>query len=428
MIDFKIDELTHQDLGQMQMYVNYYDRYEKIEGENPTIGILLCKQSDEALVDLTLPENANIYAKEYKLYLPDKKLLQKKLKEWLDEEQTQPNYNRDIHRVILNKDFDKYEFAWNEYCVDGLSGLGDIVRDSALYTAVTNGEINCSPTLPEIFDDNAAAIAPPSGNHANRKILNYICPPDLYYYCTNGSNMVVNGVFSGSGRPNDDPTYDYFNYGVRGRIAPNLFKPIRNATDLSLTFYRCPLLLPYKWNNSTNGDIGEMFSSQMFAGMNKLVNISSMFYFIVIPANVIVPVEFVVDCINLQDISQLFLAADFQSTAAQAQQIDDNTFAKNVNLKNISYAFASGQSQGDWSARSPKKISSTLFNANKHKQLTNVTGLFYNATTTTGSVPEFWNWLNSLSAANRANVFYAMRKANLTNGNSVPSGWDTGMV
>ena len=63
LIDLKIGEVTHQDLGQMQMYVNYYDRYEKIEGENPTIGILLCKQSDEALVDLTLPENANIYAK-----------------------------------------------------------------------------------------------------------------------------------------------------------------------------------------------------------------------------------------------------------------------------------------------------------------------------------------------------------------------------
>ena len=63
LIDFKIDELTHQDLGQMQMYVNYFDHYEKVEDENPTIGILLCKQSDEALVDLTLPENANIYAK-----------------------------------------------------------------------------------------------------------------------------------------------------------------------------------------------------------------------------------------------------------------------------------------------------------------------------------------------------------------------------
>lgn len=87
LIDFKVDELTHQDLGQMQMYVNYFDRYEKIEGENPTIGILLCKKSDEALVDLTLPENANIYAKEYKLYLPDKKTLQRKLQEWLEEEQ-----------------------------------------------------------------------------------------------------------------------------------------------------------------------------------------------------------------------------------------------------------------------------------------------------------------------------------------------------
>ena len=87
LIDFKADELTHQDLGQMQMYVNYYDRYERIEGENPTIGILLCKKSDEALVNLTLPEDANIYAKEYELYLPDKKVLQRKLKEWLDEEQ-----------------------------------------------------------------------------------------------------------------------------------------------------------------------------------------------------------------------------------------------------------------------------------------------------------------------------------------------------
>lgn len=68
----------------MQMYVNFYDRYVTVEGENLTIGILLCKQSDEALVELTLPQDANIYAREYKLYLPDKKLLQAKLQEWLD--------------------------------------------------------------------------------------------------------------------------------------------------------------------------------------------------------------------------------------------------------------------------------------------------------------------------------------------------------
>ena len=80
------------------MYVNYYDRYERIEGESPTIGILLCKKSDEALVDLTLPE-ANIYAKEYELYLPDKKILQRKLKEWLDEEQDK---NRNFYGGICN--------------------------------------------------------------------------------------------------------------------------------------------------------------------------------------------------------------------------------------------------------------------------------------------------------------------------------------
>lgn len=85
LIDLKMDMLTHQDLGQMQMYVNYYDRYEKQEDENPTIGVLLCQDKDDSLVELTLPEDANIFASKYQLYLPDKKILQSKLKEWIEE-------------------------------------------------------------------------------------------------------------------------------------------------------------------------------------------------------------------------------------------------------------------------------------------------------------------------------------------------------
>lgn len=85
LIDLKVEKLTHQDIGQMQMYVNYYDRYEKLEDENPTIGILLCKENNDALVEITLPQDANIYASEYKLYLPDKKLLQDKLRQWIEE-------------------------------------------------------------------------------------------------------------------------------------------------------------------------------------------------------------------------------------------------------------------------------------------------------------------------------------------------------
>lgn len=85
LIDLKTDDLTHQDLGQMQMYVNYYDRYVKQDFEKPTIGILLCKKQSDALVELTLPQDANIYATAYQLYLPDKDLLQAKVKEWIEE-------------------------------------------------------------------------------------------------------------------------------------------------------------------------------------------------------------------------------------------------------------------------------------------------------------------------------------------------------
>lgn len=82
LLDLKVDKLTHQDLGQMQMYVNYFDRHVKMPEENPTIGILMCKRKKDAIVELTLPKDANIHAREYKLYLPTKELLKKKLLEW----------------------------------------------------------------------------------------------------------------------------------------------------------------------------------------------------------------------------------------------------------------------------------------------------------------------------------------------------------
>ena len=85
LVDLKMDDLTHQDLGQMQMYVNYYDRFVKEDFEKPTIGILLCERKNDALVELTLPKDANIYAQQYALCLPDKALLQQKLREWIAE-------------------------------------------------------------------------------------------------------------------------------------------------------------------------------------------------------------------------------------------------------------------------------------------------------------------------------------------------------
>jgi len=86
LIDLKIGKLSHQNLGQMQMYVNYFDRFVKRNDENPTIGIILCRKKNAALVEITLPEDANIHASEYQLYLPSKEELKQKLLDWTKEQ------------------------------------------------------------------------------------------------------------------------------------------------------------------------------------------------------------------------------------------------------------------------------------------------------------------------------------------------------
>ena len=78
LFDLKIGRLKHQDIGQMQMYVNYYDRRVKLEDENPTIGILLCKNKNDAVVEMTLPEDSRqIFASKYLTVLPSKEELKK---------------------------------------------------------------------------------------------------------------------------------------------------------------------------------------------------------------------------------------------------------------------------------------------------------------------------------------------------------------
>lgn len=80
LIDLKVGDLTHQDLGQMQMYVHYYERELLNEGDNPPIGIVLCADKSESVVKYTLPENeTQIFASKYKLYLPSEEELLREL-------------------------------------------------------------------------------------------------------------------------------------------------------------------------------------------------------------------------------------------------------------------------------------------------------------------------------------------------------------
>ncbi len=78
LIDLKLGKLKHQDLGQMQMYVNYYDRFVKDQAENNTIGIIICKDKKDAIVEITLPKNQKqVFASQYQLYLPSKQQFKK---------------------------------------------------------------------------------------------------------------------------------------------------------------------------------------------------------------------------------------------------------------------------------------------------------------------------------------------------------------
>ena len=80
LIDLKVGDLTHQDLGQMQMYVHYYERELMNEGDNLPIGIVLCADKSESVVKYTLPENeTQIFASKYKLYLPSEEELLREL-------------------------------------------------------------------------------------------------------------------------------------------------------------------------------------------------------------------------------------------------------------------------------------------------------------------------------------------------------------
>lgn len=86
LIDLKIGEINHQDLGQMQMYVNYYDRFVKLDTENKTIGIVLCKDKNDTVVEITLPENnEQIFASKYQTVLPSKKELKQLIEDKMTE-------------------------------------------------------------------------------------------------------------------------------------------------------------------------------------------------------------------------------------------------------------------------------------------------------------------------------------------------------
>jgi predicted nuclease of restriction endonuclease-like (RecB) superfamily len=93
LIDLKVGKLTHQDLGQIQLYVNYFDRERRTEGDNPTLGLILCTDKNDAVVRYTLgpDQEKKIFASRYKLYLPTEAELQAELRRELRQLRKSPD-------------------------------------------------------------------------------------------------------------------------------------------------------------------------------------------------------------------------------------------------------------------------------------------------------------------------------------------------
>lgn len=338
-----------------------------------------------------------------------------------------PNPNKDIRRVLRNTTHDPYKNVWNTYYYDGVYGLGDIIQNSVLYSKVTSGEVSTlSPELPtDFFDADDMKSRLSASGKFRLDSMNYICPPDLFKYCANNTNTNISFSLYSSSRKNDSGVQSA-DYGLYGRIPKKLFKHLTQINSLSNIFAYSYNILPYTWNTTDTN--GQMFHPELLANNTSLKDISGLFIGVMIPANVVIPATLFSKNLTLSNISNLFYDCVFGGPADGVQQLDDNTFAYNYILQNISYALASTNSPSGWIGQGPKKIGQGLFTRDKHKNLTNVTGLFYGQTNTTGSVPELWNWLNGLTNTNRSNVFAYMYKSKLTNSGNIPATWSTNML
>lgn len=337
------------------------------------------------------------------------------------------NPKKDIRRVIINDKYDPYKKAWNTWYYDGAYGLGDLIRNSSLYEKITQGVItDISPNIPDAFlnTDDLKTPLNPTG-YKRTDSMNYICPPDIFRYCYNNSSTDVTNVFFRGSRKTDGGIKRE-NYGIYGRIPEDIFKPITAVTSLVNTFQYCYNIAPYTWSDGNTS--GQMFPPNLFTSNTVLRQIAGLFSGVIIPENVVIPSTLFSKCLSLTNISYLFYDARFNGPVSGVQQLPDTLFAYNYILQNISYTFASTSSPSGWMGQGPKKVGSGLFSASRHRSLTNITGLFYGCTSLTGTVPEFWTWLNTLNNTNRQNVFAYVKKSNITNSANIPEQWATNMT
>ena len=374
-------------------------------------------------------------------YSPDEKILNPNYDK--NNPGQQPEYidnpARDIRRVILNSEYDGYKESWNKWMVDGLYGLKTIVEDSSLYRNKA-GNNPLAATLPlelpkefDISDDYKECTDLTKSD--KRRVMNYICPPDLFRYCVNTGTTNIKYALTNSGRE-ENLNYDYERYGLPGRIPPHIFEPVNKVSSFEGIFYYCKMLNPSSW--PTNGsEVGDMYPKELFeSNSNSLTDITALFAFTEVPSKIAIPSGLFTKNTNLKVLDRLWMGTKWGGTSAESQ-VPSGLFYSNTAINNVRGLFASftvnvgndnNSSSADvtnYSGRPPKYLDGISLFTNRHKNISNCSWFLANGTGTTGTLPEFWKWLN-LPSSQKNSPFYGVKKANVSNA-PTDSVWANGM-
>lgn len=204
---------------------------------------------------------------------------------------------------------------------------------------------------PEIKYNNSQSIA---------SSLNFICSPDLFRYCSNNSNLNINGIFSSCGY-NSNASIEWVspkieNYGLKGRIVPYLFKPISNITSIEKMFYQCSLLSSYEDNQS----IAYVIPKTLFSYATKISNLKYAFYGTTYPQNINLAVF--TSLTGALNITRIFMYCRFNGTSDNKAVIS-NVF-QNKQITALERAFSVNDSNTGQSSNNIKRDQYVIFDSN----------------------------------------------------------------
>lgn len=335
-----------------------------------------------------------------------------------------PNPNRDIRRVILNKEYSPYEYIWNYWCLDGSSvDMASVIKVSSLYEAVKNKEISVSEEIPEANFQVDPAPTNSKIHSSVKGIANYSIPSDIFRYCVNSGTTKIGYSLSSFGNPY------WGSPSLKGRLSRFIFTPLTKITDLKGIFYYTTFA-PYSEGN--------MYPPTLFSSNTALKSIDSMFYRSWVVDSTTIPTTLLSKCYGLTSANQTWNLCLFLGTG----QVPSSMFKSNSSLTSVIGTFSSANISGIGDDNiaitdglpggigysSVKGFDGvSLLSPTYNPNLRYVSAFLSGCEDFTGSVPEFWNF-KKMDSKIDYNTFSSIKMSKVENIENVPEEWKSKMV